>query len=206
MHPAGRVRTAGAKNNIAVCDTAMAIIKKEIKRLCDSAKTRHWQQFLQKATKEYNQSATKTLHGTPEGLVEGGPESKVQRFLLQQDNAKKIEHNDKLTSLREFDLVDRSTTQKGVTGHRFRPPVIPRGAFQDRVTISKFSGARLLDSFPAPEVVKDTRGGAHALKLIKAIGPARSAAVPSAKRRAAATRKGRALPEGFEVTATITVN
>jgi transposase InsO family protein len=201
-----RVRTAGAKNDIAVCDTAMAMIKKEIKRLRDSAKTRNWQQFLQRATKEYNQSATKTLHGTPEGLVEGGPESKVQRFLLQQDNAKKIEHNDKLTSLREFDLVDRSTTQKGVTGNRFQPPVIPRGAFQDRVTISKFSGARLLDSFPAPGVVKDTRGGAHALKLIKAIGPARSAAVPFARRRAAATRKGRVLPEGFEVTAPITVD
>lgn len=201
-----RVRTAGAKNDIAVCDMAMATIKKEIKRLCDSAKTKNWQQFLQRSVKEYNQSATKALHGTPEGLVEGGPESKVQRFLLQQDNAKKIEHNDKLTSIREFDLVDRTTTQKGTTGHRFQPPIIPRGAFQDRVTISKFSNARLLDSFPAPGVVKDTRGGEHALKLIKAIGPARSAAVPFARRRAAATRKGRTLPEGFEVTAPIAVD
>jgi transposase InsO family protein len=139
-----RVRAAGAKNDIAVADRAMATIKKEIARLCVAAKTKNWQQFLSRATKEYNTSATQTLHGSPDGLTEAGPTSKVQRFLLQQDNAKKIEHNDKLNATREFDLVDRLTTNKGVSGNRFQPPVIPRGAFQDRVTISKFSNARML--------------------------------------------------------------
>jgi hypothetical protein len=37
------VRAAGAKNDIAVCDKAMATIKKEIARLCDAAKTKRWQ-------------------------------------------------------------------------------------------------------------------------------------------------------------------
>jgi hypothetical protein len=203
-----RVRAIGAKNDIAECDKAMATVKAEIARLCAAAKTKSWQQFLDRADKEYNSSATQALHGTPEGESEENPRKRTQRFLLQQDNAKKIQHNDRLNAMREYDLIDRSSSAKGVEGNRFQPPIIPRGAFQDRVTIKKFGNARLLDFFVAPGVLKDTRGGEHALKLVKALGPSGSALRGVSRGAAVAARAGRRhrLPPNFEVTAPISVD
>jgi hypothetical protein len=75
-----RVRAVGAKNDIAVCDKAMATIEQEIARLRDAAKTKRWQQFLDRAVKAYNMSATQTLHGTPEGVSEENPRTRTQRL------------------------------------------------------------------------------------------------------------------------------
>ena len=68
-----------------------------------------------------------------------------------------------------------------------------RGAFEDRVTIKKYGSARVLDFFSAAGVLKDTRGGEHALKLVEALGPAK------------AGRRHR-LPPNFEATAPISVD
>jgi len=197
-----RVRAPGAKNDIAVCDQAMAEIKREIARLCVVNKTRAWQQFLDTATRAYNSSAKKSIHGAPETLAESGSAAaKTQRFMVLQDNAAKLAHNDRLNAVREFDLADRTTTKDGRTGHRFMPPIVKQSAFEDRVTIKNWGGARLAASFPAPGVVRDTRGQDHALKLVRAVGPSRSimSGVRPAARRAMALERSHTLPAGFEV-------
>jgi hypothetical protein len=98
--------------------------------------------------------------------------------------------------------MDRVSSSAKGQGSRFQPPVVPRGAFEDRVTIKKYGSARVLDFFSAPGVLKDTRGGEHALKLVKALGPARSG---MSKMAARAGRRHR-LPPNFEVTAPISVD
>jgi hypothetical protein len=155
-----RQRQPGAKNDIAVCDAAMRYIKHAIATMEAQSKTKNWPRFLPTAVKQNNVRAN-GAHGRP--LDVGDPEeSREQHFLLQQDNARRFDQNDRVSTSKETWLVHAG---------KFRPPELPtQHNFGERIGVANYGRLRNVESL-GPGRVYDRHGNEHSLKLVEVIGP-----------------------------------
>ena len=156
-----RQRQPGAKNDIAVCDAAMRGIKHNIATMLkgDRRSARYWPQFLDDAVRQNNMRA-RGAHWRPQDVQ--GDNADMQNFLLQQDNARRFDQNDKVEAARETHLVHV---------RRFRPPDLPtEHNFGERTGVTTYGHTRNIDRL-APGRVFDRHGNEHALKLVQIIGP-----------------------------------
>jgi len=154
-----RQRQMGAKNDIAVCDAAMRYIKNAIAEMEEENDVEDWPRFLPTAVKQNNVRAN-GAHGRPVDVA--GPGSETQNFLLQQDNARRFDQNDRVSASKETWLVH--------TG-KFRPAELPtQHNFGDRIGVANYGPRRSVESL-GPGRVYDRHGGEHSLKLVQVIGP-----------------------------------
>ena len=123
------------------------------------SKTKDWPRFLPTAVKQNNVRAN-GAHGRPVDVE--GPHSDTQNFLLQQDNARRFDQNDRVSASKESWLVHAG---------KFRPPEVPtQHNFGDRIGVANYGAPRSVESLGAGRVY-DRHGGEHSLKLIEVIGP-----------------------------------
>jgi len=154
-----RQRQPGAKNDIAVCDAAMRYIKHAIAEMEKANDVQDWPRFLPAAVKQNNVRST-GAHGRPEDVA--GPHAETQNFLMQQDNARRFDQNDRVSASKEMLLA---------AAGKFRPPVLPtHHNFGERIGVADYGPRRSVDSL-GPGVVYDKHGGEHPLKLIQIVGP-----------------------------------
>jgi len=154
-----RQRQPGAKNDIAVCDAAMRYIKQAIATMNKQNKVDNWPRFLPTAVKQNNVRAN-GAHGRPVDVE--GPDSETQNFLLQQENARRFDQNDRVSASKETWLVHAG---------KFRPPEVPtEHNFGERIGVESYGRLRNVESL-GPGRVYDRHGNEHSLKLLEVIGP-----------------------------------
>ena len=102
------------RNGTAVVDRAMQTLKRDLAVRNERAPG-DWPDRLAAVVSAYNRRYHATVHDSPNEAAQGG----VSHFLTLQDNAKKFEHNQRLT--------ERRIVRLNAAGH-FRPP-IPGQAF-----------------------------------------------------------------------------
>ena len=134
----------------------MGQLKKELKMATIDAGTTNWVPFLREAVDNWNESYSEPLHGSPMDVVQH-PET---RFLNMQDNARKFAHN-RQNEARMEEAIMR-------TG-RFRPPVIRKEGFRNRVFSRRFGAPQQADHWESGVIV-DTTGKEHTLKLLQPLG------------------------------------
>ena len=142
-----RVKIRGDENSLAVVDRVIQNIKK---RLAESlAKTPgEWYTRVRDVEQEYNATPHETLHDEPpdEVMLAG---RKTLRFILDQDNAKKLQHNQELLEGRT-----RQLEQAGA----FRRPLEGRNTFK-RSFKASYGAMEQLDSIRG-STVAPVGGGA----------------------------------------------
>ena len=154
-----RQRQPGAKNDIAVCDAAMRYIKEAIRQMEKQSGVKDWPRYLPTAVKQNNIRAN-GAHGRPVDVA--GPNADMQNFLLQQDNARRFDQNDRVSASKESWLVHAG---------KFRPPEVPtQHNFGDRIGVDNYGPRRTIDRL-GPGRVYDKYGGEHSLKLVQVVGP-----------------------------------
>ena len=95
---AQRFKAVGDQNALGVVDKAIQSIKQTIARMtADDANTDSWVDVLPKATAAYNRTPKAPLHGAAPKEVRDEPEV---TFMLLQDNARKLAHNEQLKDKR----------------------------------------------------------------------------------------------------------
>lgn len=95
---AQRFKAVGDQNALGVVDRAIQSIKQTIARMmADDANVDTWVDVLPKATAAYNKTPKAPLHGAAPKDVRDEPEVK---FMLLQDNARKLQHNEQLKDKR----------------------------------------------------------------------------------------------------------
>ena len=103
---AQRFRAVGDQNALGVVDRAIQSIKQTIARMMASnasSSSDSWVDVLPRATAAYNKTPKGPLHGAAPKDVRDEPE--VQ-FMLLQDNARKLQHNEQLKDKRVRALRD----------------------------------------------------------------------------------------------------
>jgi hypothetical protein len=108
-----------------------------------------------------NRTYNRTMHGTPDNVAKQ-PE---QEFLVLQDNAEKMKHNDAVERRR----VEKLVTEDGPG--KFRPPLLPRQHnFENRVGVRRFGPTRQVAGIGSGWV-RDTRGKEFPIKLVLPVRP-----------------------------------
>ena len=96
------------RNALAIADRAIGLIKKKAAELGND-----WNEMIPKAVRSLNSTPKpQVLHGATPNEVKDTPEV---HFMLQQDNANKLEHNQK--------LQDKRVEALAAAGGRFRAPI-----------------------------------------------------------------------------------
>jgi len=101
---AQRFKAVGDQNALGVVDRAIQSIKQTIARMtADDTNADSWVDVLPRATAAYNKTPKAPLHGAAPMEVRDEPEVK---FMLLQDNARKLQHNEQLKDKRVAALKD----------------------------------------------------------------------------------------------------
>lgn len=106
-----RLKSKGDANSVGVVDKAIQTMKKKLKVTRDT-EGGNWESLLARVTKAMNSQPKEVLHGeAPEDVKD----NEEVRFMLNQDNARKISDNDKM----------RQIKAKALEGHggNFRAPL-----------------------------------------------------------------------------------
>jgi hypothetical protein len=102
-------------NALGVLDRAMQNVKARMARtMARQGAGGEWAEALQPAVAGYNKSYHSTIHESPEELLE----SKEALFMVYQDNARKLEHNQKLTDRRVAKLREAGAFRRPLGGAR----------------------------------------------------------------------------------------
>eukprot|EP00969_Alexandrium_andersonii_P115084 5089067-Alexandrium_andersonii.AAC.1 len=80
------------------------------------AEGKEWADALQPAVVGYNKTYHSAIHESPEELLE----SKEALFMTMQDNARKLEHNQKLTNRRVAKLREAGAFRRPIGTRRFK--------------------------------------------------------------------------------------
>ena len=97
-----RVKIRFDPNTLAVADRVIQNLKKRLaESLADSPG--EWADRLPEVVRQYNETGHETLHGEPPNEVMS---NKTLRFMLDQDNARKLKHNQELLEGRREQLED----------------------------------------------------------------------------------------------------
>ena len=151
-----RVRSPGAKNDIAVCDRAMAKIKLELAKESKDRRTRDWVSFFDQVIGFYNRTKHRAVHGFPKDVATDN----VQHFLVKQDNVPKFKHNHELEQKRALKLFMEEPA-------RFRPPVLPaHHNFEERIGAPRFGAVKEVGGIKSG-VVMDKEGEEFPIKLVR---------------------------------------
>ena len=160
-----RERDLAAKNDIAVCDNAMARIKKSLKLYCGDDKMVNWPKFLSKAVHLGNVRATASVHGRPIDLHDGGPKAAIQEFMVQQDNARRFQQNDQIAARKEVQLH--------LAGGEFREPLRPEThSFNNRATSDHYGPVKTMAYMDKGRIHTKYNDNAP-LKLVQIVSPYR---------------------------------
>ena len=151
-----RVRSPGAKNDIAVCDRAMAKIKLELAKESKDRRTRDRVSFFDEVIGFYNRTKHRAMHGFPKDVATDN----VQHFLVKQDNVPKFKHNHELEQKRALRLFMEEPA-------RFRPPVLPaHHNFEERIGAPRFGAVREVGGIKSGFVM-DKEGEEFPIKLVR---------------------------------------
>ena len=165
---AQRFKEPGDPNALGIVDRAIGLLKKKLATIGGTGGDR-WGDALAKATTGLNATPKpEVLHGAAPDDVKGEPE--VQ-FMLLQDNARKLQHNDALAAKRRTAL-ERAGGKSATCGRR--APQVPQG----------------LQGPLRPRAHGDERAGLHSQR--RGWRTARPEAAPACARRG--PRAARGLP------------
>ena len=103
-------------NALSVLDRALQNVKARLARTMARAEGKEWADALQAAVTGYNKTYHSAVHESPEELLE----SKEALFMTMQDNARKLEHNQKLTDRRVAKLREAGAFRRPIGTRRFK--------------------------------------------------------------------------------------
>jgi hypothetical protein len=110
-----RTKTADDKNALAVVDRVIQNLKVRIAEFLHT-RDEGWAENLTKIVSMYNATPHETVHGPPEDVRD----NEIQKFLVTQDNAKKLQVNQELLEKRKAQLE---------TAGAFRRPIRQAGPY-----------------------------------------------------------------------------
>lgn len=153
---AQRFKEPGDPNALGVVDRAIGLLKKKLATIAGTHGD-SWGDALGKATAALNATPKpEVLHGAAPDDVKGEPEVK---FMLLQDNARKLQHNEALATKR------RAALQRA--GGHFRAPLVgdvhPRFRRGFRAHYGPIRTAMSVEG----STVSDESGAVHDLKLLQ---------------------------------------
>ena len=139
-------------------DRAIQLIKARLAEQQEAGDTSPWSSRIDSVVAALNKTPKpEVLHGAaPEEIRDENPEA---RFMLQQDNAEKLQHNEKLTQKRVAALEK--------SGGRFRAPLITRSSFKRGFTPS--FGSMVLQSEGVVAGRVSARGKSYNIKSSRPI-------------------------------------
>ena len=142
-------------NAIAVVDRSMGLLKKKLANI-EAFNSSNWQSSLQRATKALNdEPKEQVLHGASPNEVR---DDKNVQFMLLQDNAKKMQHNQTVTDQREKALKQTMA---------FRAPISINRKFK-RGFRAAYGPVEKVESVNK-NIVKGKDGNTYSLKQIKPV-------------------------------------
>ena len=153
---AQRFKEPGGPNALGIVDRAIGLLKKKLATIGGTGGDR-WGDALAKATTGLNaMPKPEVLHGAAPDDVKGEPE--VQ-FMLLQDNARKLQHNDALAAKR------RTALERA--GGKFRAPLVGGVHPKFRRGFSAHYGPVRTATSVQGSTVSDEAGELHDLKLLQ---------------------------------------
>jgi len=94
------------KNSTAVVDKAIQSLKGRMAELMAAKSDLGWTTALAKAVEQYGEDYNSAIRDEPDQVGDGTEPGKVLQFMLFKDNAKKIQHNQKLLERRTAQLEE----------------------------------------------------------------------------------------------------
>jgi len=94
------------KNSTAVVDRAIQNIKGRIAEMMAVKTDIGWTKALEKAVEQYGEDFHSTVRDEPDQVGDGTEPGKILQFMLFKDNAKKLQHNQKLLERRKSQLEE----------------------------------------------------------------------------------------------------
>ena len=138
-------------------DRAIQLIKGRLAEQQEAGDNSPWSSRVDSVVANLNKTPKpEVLHGAAPNEIRTNSEA---RFLLQQDNAEKLQHNEALNKKR--------VTALEKAGGRFRAPLVTRSSFKRGFTPS--FGSMVLQSEGVVAGRVSAGGKSYALKSIKAI-------------------------------------
>ena len=107
-----RTRPVGDVNALSVVDRAIQNLKQRLARSLAKAGGGEWREKLKDAVEAYNETYHSAVHDAP-GDVRGSP---VVTFMNMQDNAEKLDHNQRLLERRTRVLEEAGAFRRPVPG------------------------------------------------------------------------------------------
>ena len=150
-----RYKDVGDMNAIAVVDRSMGLLKKKLANI-EAFTATNWGSALQRATKALNdEPKPEVLHGASPNEVS---EDKNVEFMLLQDNAANMVHNQKVVDQRETALKKTMA---------FRAPISINKKFK-RGFRATYGPVEKVESVNK-NIVKGRDGNTYSLKMIKPV-------------------------------------
>jgi hypothetical protein len=177
LNIAQRYKAVGDVNAIGVVDRTIQTLKRKLAELA-GARARPWSAILDQAVQGMNDTPKPVLHGDAPSEVRGDDDVS---FMLQQDQARSLQHNKKLTARRQNTLEDAGG---------FRAPLPDSTSKFKRGFQATYGDVKQMASIRG-STVTDTDGGKHNIKQLKIVPATSSAAIPAAASTAGPAKKKR---------------
>ena len=174
---AQRFKAVGDVNAIGVVDRAIQTLKRKLAELAAKLGS-PWSSLLDRAVQGLNDTPKPVLHGDAPSEVRGDDEV---GFMLQQDQARSIQHNKKLTTRRQTALEDAGG---------FRVPLPDSTSKFKRGFQATYGDVKQMADVRG-STVTDTDGGKHNIKQLKIVPVSSSAAIPAPVNNALPAKKKR---------------